>query len=126
MRLTDRLRHRVIRWDSLALALTLVLPLGASSVLGALWLYERGWFLYFALGSVGFYALVRLVLAALRWRSGADSVRMPTQPPFAGQWSWVYPTRYIGANGFYEIKLIAEDVDGLSSEEVHTIEVVIP
>ena len=74
MRLTDRLRHRVIRWDSLALALALVLPLGASSVLGALWLYERGWFLYFALGSVGFYALVRLVLAAMRWRSGADAV----------------------------------------------------
>ena len=38
MRLIDRLRHRVISWDSLALTLTQVLPLGARSVLGTLWL----------------------------------------------------------------------------------------
>jgi len=75
MRLTDRLRHRVIRWDSAALALTFVLPLVASSVFGALWLYERGWFLYFALGSVGFYALIRLVIAVTRRRGKTGAGR---------------------------------------------------
>ena len=63
MRLADRLRAALLRWDRLLLALVLALPLAVSMVLGFLWLHERGWLGWFALATVGFYAAVRLVVA---------------------------------------------------------------
>lgn len=66
MRLADRLRTGLLRWDRLVLAALLGLPLLVSSVLGLVWLAERGWLLWFILGSVTFYAIVQVSAALLR------------------------------------------------------------
>jgi len=89
MRLTERLRHSLIRWNRLGLALVMALPLIVSSVLGFVWLYERGWLLYFALASVVLYVVVRSVLWIARWRSdaGADPVRELPSPAADPEWS---------------------------------------
>lgn len=69
MRLVDRLRHALLRWDRLGLAAVLALPLTVSSVLGFLWLNERGWLMWFALGTAAFYAVFRGLVALARWRA---------------------------------------------------------
>ncbi len=79
MPLADRLRHAVLRWDRLGLAAILALPLLASSVLGFVWLGERGWLLWFVLGSVGFYAIFRLMIALARWRTRASGESAPRE-----------------------------------------------
>ena len=77
MRLTERLRHAVLRWNRLGLALVLAMPVIVSSVLGFVWLYERGWLLWFALASVGLYAAVRLGVMVARWRTRGALVADP-------------------------------------------------
>ena len=72
MHLGDRLRRALLRWDRLGLAAVLALPLTVSSVLGFLWLNDRGWLLWFALGTAVFYAVFRLAVAAARWRARRD------------------------------------------------------
>ena len=67
MTLAERLRHALLRWSRLWLAAVLALPLTLSSVLGFVWLHERGWLLWFALASAGFYAALRLGMVASAW-----------------------------------------------------------
>lgn len=69
MPLTDRLRHVFLRWNRLGLALVLALPVIVSSVLGFVWLYERGWLLWFVLASAGLYAAVRGGMLVARWQA---------------------------------------------------------
>lgn len=68
MRLTDRFRMAWLRWNRLGMAGLLILPLGIASILGFVWLIERGWLLWFVLASVGFFVALRLVRVALRLR----------------------------------------------------------
>lgn len=78
MRLAERLGAALLRWDRLLLALLLSLPLLASSILGLVWLSERAWLLWFLLGTVGFYALVRLGAALVRRRAERGQPEAPT------------------------------------------------
>lgn len=79
MRLADRLRHTLLRWDRLGLAAVLALPLTISTLLGFLWLTEHGYLLWFALGSALFYAVFRGAVALARWRTRAAGEREPRQ-----------------------------------------------
>ena len=91
MRLSDRLRQALLRWDRLGLAAVLALPLTVSSVLGFLWLNERGWLLWFALGTAAFYAVFRLAVAAARWQARrgfhTDELREIAGPEAEPDWS---------------------------------------
>lgn len=87
MRLADRLRAALLRWDRLLLALVLALPLAVSMVLGFLWLHERGWLGWFALATVGFYAAVRLVVALARRPRPGPEMRELTGPEADPDWS---------------------------------------
>ena len=66
MRLADRFRMVWLRWNRLGLAGVLILPLGITSILGFLWLHERGWLLWFVLASVALFASVRITRLVLR------------------------------------------------------------
>ena len=77
MPLAERLRRIFLRWHRLGLAGLLVLPLGLSTILGFLWLHERGWLLWFVLGTVGFFLAVRALRLALHLRGRL----MPKPPP---------------------------------------------
>ncbi|MFN3953822.1 MAG: GTPase [Pararhodobacter sp.] len=68
----ERLRAAFLRWNRLGLAGLLLLPLGLSTVLGFLWLHERGWLLWFVLGTVGLVVAVRVARLALRLRRPAE------------------------------------------------------
>lgn len=52
----------------------LVLPLGITSVLGFVWLFERGWLLWFVLASIALFALARGTRYVVRRRR-------PQEPP---------------------------------------------
>ena len=67
MRLADRLRMVWLRWNRLGMAGLLILPLGVTSILGFLWLAERGWLLWFVLASITLFAAVRLTRVTLAW-----------------------------------------------------------
>jgi predicted GTPase len=53
MSLGERLRRAYLRWSRLGAAGLLVLPFAVTSLLGFLWLHDRGMLLYFVLGCVG-------------------------------------------------------------------------
>ncbi len=69
MRLADRLRGAFLRWSQLGLAALLALPFGLASVLGFVWLFERGWLVWFVLGTVALFTAVRGGRALLVWRT---------------------------------------------------------
>ena len=60
------------------------------------------------------------------WSAETETVWMNGTVGFAGPWNWAYPTSYIGASGFYEIKMSFEDAVGNLTEQVYTVEVVVP
>ena len=77
MRLADRLRHVLLRWDRLGLAAALALPVAVATVLGFLWLNEHGYLLWFALGSALFFAMFRTAVGIARWRGRVAGEREP-------------------------------------------------
>ena len=85
------LRARLLRSDRVILAVVLILPLAVSSVLGFVWLQERGWLLWFAAGCAGFYAALRLGFAILhRVRppsTGDDTLRQVASPKADPEWN---------------------------------------
>lgn len=89
MRLGDRLRGAVLRWNRLGVALALALPLVLSAALGFVWLYERGWLLWFALGSAALYAAMRLAthLALVRTANSGEASRELQSPDPNPDWS---------------------------------------
>ncbi len=87
MRLAERLRAALLRWDRLLLAGVLALPLTVSAVLGFAWLHERGLLGWFALATVGFYAAVRLLVALLRRAAPAPELRELAGPLADPEWS---------------------------------------
>lgn len=90
MRLTDRLRHTLLRWDRLGLAAILALPLTISMLLGFLWLNEHGYLMWFALGTAGFYAVFRVAVGLARWRTRVAGEREPRElegPKADPEWS---------------------------------------
>ncbi|MCB1395356.1 MAG: 50S ribosome-binding GTPase [Rhodobacter sp.] len=108
MGLADRLRGALLRWNRLGLALVLALPLAASSVLGFVWLYERGWLLWFALASAALYAAVRGGLAVARWRAagqgGVEPRSLPGPSP-EPEWSAAEVAAFERAQGRIAVRL---------------------
>ena len=45
---------------------------------------------------------------------------------YLGRWKWFSPSAFLPNNGFFWIKLIAEDADGNRSEALHSIRVDAP
>ncbi|WP_209426532.1 GTPase [Pararhodobacter sp. SW119] len=91
MRLADRLRMVWLRWNRLGLAGVLILPLGITSILGFLWLAERGWLLWFVLASVLLFAglrAVRLVLRMRRNRAGFTAAPVREAPAVEADPDW--------------------------------------
>ncbi|MFN4101991.1 MAG: GTPase, partial [Pararhodobacter sp.] len=90
MRLIDRLRQTLLRWDRLGLAAILALPLALTAVLGFVWLHENGYLLWFVLGTALFFAFFRLAVMLARWRTRAAGEREPRQlksPKADPEWS---------------------------------------
>ncbi|APE44836.1 hypothetical protein BOO69_16580 [Sulfitobacter alexandrii] len=69
-----RIRARLLRWDAVITIGALALPFAVTSVLGFIWLYERGWFLWFIAACIGIGGAVYLVkrIARLRRRNPAE------------------------------------------------------
>lgn len=67
MSLAERLRRAYLRWSRLGVAGLLLLPIIATSLLGFLWLHERGFLLVFVLGCAGLAVLVGGGRHVLRW-----------------------------------------------------------
>lgn len=108
MRLADRLRQTLLRWDRLGLAAILALPLTVSTLLGFLWLHEHGYLLWFALGSALFIAVFRGAVALARWRTRARGEREPRQlksPKADPEWSDAEKAAYDRARGRIDRRL---------------------
>lgn len=81
MRPADRPRRALLRWHAVALTLLLALPILVSSVLGLVWLHERGWLVWFALASFGLFAALRVGVMLARWRQGRADPDEPRDLP---------------------------------------------
>ncbi|MCC5979599.1 MAG: 50S ribosome-binding GTPase [Salinarimonas sp.] len=68
MSLAERLRRAYLRWSRLGAASLLVLPFAVTSLLGFLWLHERGMLLWFVLGCVGLASGIWSGRLALAWQ----------------------------------------------------------
>jgi uncharacterized protein len=91
MRLADRFRMVWLRWNRLGVAGLLILPLAVTSILGFLWLIERGWLLWFVLASIALFASVRLTRVLLRLkrrREGLPDGPVREAPPVDADPDW--------------------------------------
>lgn len=107
MRLVDRLRDGLLRWDRLVLAALLGLPLLASSVLGLIWLAERDWLLWFILGSVAFYALVQVAALLLRRAARRPVATTGDGPAADPDWTEAETAAFERARGRIATRLVA-------------------
>ena len=53
------LRARLLRWDAVLSAAALALPGTVAALLGFLWMFERGSFLWFVIASISFLSSTR-------------------------------------------------------------------
>lgn len=106
MSLAERLRHFFWRWNRVGMAVLLALPLLLTALFGFLWLFERGWLLFFVLGSVAFYMGMRGLRLLARWRRPAEplprQLEGPTDDP---AWSAEERAAYKRARGFIASRL---------------------
>lgn len=94
MRVAERLKALWLRWDRLVLVAMLALPFVVAMLLGFLWLYERGWLLWYLLGVVALAAAIRLGRAlALRAERNAPLPPMPVTQGQAPSADWSEPER---------------------------------
>lgn len=77
MRGPRRLLSQFLRGRIVVALVLYALPFVALILLGSLWLFERGWFLWFALASVAVIALYRIIAWVLTRRALARVVRAP-------------------------------------------------
>ncbi|UWR21746.1 GTPase family protein [Sulfitobacter sp. S190] len=81
MRLIDRLRPFLLRWDRLLPVLAIVLPLVFSCVFGFIWLVERDLLIPFIGISIGFGACVALSRLTVGWWRRRQAPQSDNAPP---------------------------------------------
>ena len=84
------LRKVLLRWDGVLVLLLVALPVLVTSVLGFVWLGERGMLLPFVAGAAGlgvFYTTVRFIMRSLAGQAEA-SVPMPEIPHVEPEADW--------------------------------------
>lgn len=130
MRLVDRLRMVWLRWNRLGLAGVLILPLGVTSILGFLWLAERGWLLWFVLASVLLFAtlrVTRLLLRVQRRRQGAPTGPVREAPVVEADPDWSETERAAFEAARAHIRERLKDTlpwDDLPAEALAVVEIV--
>lgn len=110
----------------------LLLPLAITSVLGFLWLLERGWLLWFVLASIALFAVARGTRYALRMRKPSEApARDLKSPAIDPEWSarevdayerardlinnriaTPLPWEELPAEGLAVVELVAADLSG--------------
>ncbi len=112
MSLVDQLRRFFLRWSRLGMAGLLLLPLAISSVLGFLWLAEKGWLLWFVLASVALFAVARVarLLSRRRQVEGIIAERSIAAPEIDPDWSAAEVAAYERAQALIGQRL-AEPID---------------
>ncbi len=73
MKLTERLRPALLRWDRLLAIAALALPFVAAMLAGFAWMIEHGWLIEFIVGSISLGGLVALIRLARLWMRGREA-----------------------------------------------------
>ena len=108
MQIADRLRLFFLRWSRLGSAGLLLLPLTITSVLGFLWLLERGWLMWFVLASIALFAGARATRFVLRRRKPQEPApRQVDSPAIDPEWSPREVAAYERAQGLINSRLSA-------------------
>jgi uncharacterized protein len=77
MKLTERLRPALLRWDRLLAVIALALPFVASMLAGFAWMIEHGWLIEFIVASISLGGLVALIRLTRLWMRGREAGRAP-------------------------------------------------
>ncbi|SFC85769.1 GTPase family protein [Tropicimonas isoalkanivorans] len=109
MKLTERLRPALLRWDRLLAVTALALPLLVTMVAGFAWMVERGWLIAFIVASIGLGGVVSLIRMAIAWwrrRQSDDAARPPTalHARINPDWSADERKAFDAARGFIDEK----------------------
>ncbi|MEY8120497.1 GTPase family protein [Falsihalocynthiibacter sp. BN13B15] len=77
MKLIERLRPALLRWDRLLAFAVLLLPFVAAMVAGFAWMIEHGWVVEFIVASISLGGLAALIRFARVWVRAKDSEHTP-------------------------------------------------
>jgi len=104
----------------------LMLPLGISSILGFIWLFERGWLLWFVLASVALFAVVRITRHVVQRRPPQEPPTREMESRAADpEWSPREVAAYTRAQGLIGERLTAPlPWDALAPEALAIVELV--
>ena len=125
----SRIRARLLRWDAVLTFATLVLPFAVTSLLGFVWLYERGWFMWFVVICIGFGGLVWGAGRLSRWRRdrAAEEDEVPPGDSVQANPDWTARefAAYQAAQALIRRRIKAaidwDDLEGLAREVVETV-----
>ncbi|MBE9639731.1 GTPase [Salipiger mangrovisoli] len=104
MKLTERLRPALLRWDRLLAIAALALPFVAAMLAGFAWMIEHGWLIEFIVASISLGGLVALIRLTRLWLRGREAgpVTRPDQLHARIDASWSEPeiAAFEAAQGF--------------------------
>ena len=82
MKLIERIRPALLRWDRLLAIAALAMPFLAAMLAGFAWMIEHGWLVTFIAASIGLGGIVGMIRLATSWwrrRGGDADARPPTK-----------------------------------------------
>ncbi|ANT60986.1 hypothetical protein AYJ57_11795 [Salipiger sp. CCB-MM3] len=129
MKLTERLRPVLLRWDRFLAVAALALPFVAAMIAGFAWMIEHGWLIEFIVASIslgGLVAAIRLIRIWLRSKGAEDTPR-PDQlhARIDPSWSEREITAFKAAQGFIAEKTSAAlpwaDLQPIAQEVVERV-----
>ncbi|MCT4371732.1 50S ribosome-binding GTPase [Yangia mangrovi] len=97
MKLTERLRPALLRWDRLLAVAALALPFVAAMLAGFAWMIEHGWLIEFIVGSISLGGLVALIRLLRLWMRGRAAGAAPRPDQLHARVDPAWGEREIGA-----------------------------
>ncbi|WP_413463862.1 GTPase family protein [Alloyangia pacifica] len=97
MKLTERLRPALLRWDRLLAVAALALPFVAAMLAGFAWMIEHGWLIEFIVGSISLGGLVALIRLVRLWMRGREAGPAPRPDQLHARVDPAWGEREIGA-----------------------------
>ena len=121
MKLTERLRPALLRWDRLLAVAALALPFVAAMLAGFAWMIEHGWLIEFIVASISLGGLVALIRLVRLWMRGRETGAAPRPEQLHARVDPTWGEREIGAFEAAQIFIAETTAQPLPWEDLQPI-----
>ena len=121
MKLTERLRPALLRWDRLLAVAALALPFVAAMLAGFAWMIEHGWLIEFIVASISLGGLVALIRLVRLWMRGRETGAAPRPDQLHARVDPTWGEREIGAFEAAQIFIAESTAQPLPWEDLQPI-----